>query len=118
MNINEQWFMQDGATAHTTAASREFIRDKFQDRVISLKTDFVWAPHSPDLNPLDFFLWSYYLKDIVYREAPQTIHDLKTSIIHHVRNIDIPLCDRVIRDFKRRVDVCFQRQGRHMEHVL
>ena len=91
MNINEKWFMQDGATAHTAAASREFLRENFQDRDISLKTDSFWAPHSPDLNPLDFFfLWSY-LKDNVYREAPQTIHDLKTAIIHHVRNIDIPL---------------------------
>ena len=108
---------KSGATAHTAAASREWIHEKFQDRVISLKTEFVWAPHSPDLNPLDFFLWGY-LKDRVYREAPQTINDLKASITHRIRHIDIELCGRVIRDFKHRVDVCLKRHGRHIEHML
>jgi len=38
-----------------------------------------WAPHSPDLNPPDFYLWGF-LKDNVYQGNPQTIEELKTAI--------------------------------------
>ena len=119
INFNDQWFMQDGATAHTARDSRQWLEDTFEKRVISLKTDFPWAPHSPDLNPLDFFLWGY-LKDCVYRENHGTVRELKTAIVHHVERLklDNALCARVIREFERRVGACLNRQGRHMEHLL
>ena len=111
--------MQDGATAHTAANSRQWLAENFGQRVISHKTEFEWAPHSPDLNPLDFFLWGY-LKDCVYRESPGTITELKTSIISHVQRIrlDHELFARVIEDFKRRVGACLTRRGGHIEHLL
>ena len=48
------YFMQDGATCHTTQLNLEFLRSKFVNRVISNKTDLPWPPNSPDLNLLDF----------------------------------------------------------------
>ena len=48
------------------------------NRVISRKTDFEWAPHSPDLSPPDFFLWSY-LNDWVCKTNPRTIGELKKT---------------------------------------
>ena len=56
IDINRQWFMQDGATPHTANATLELLAQKFGDRVISRRTDNPWAAHSPDLNPCDFFL--------------------------------------------------------------
>jgi hypothetical protein len=50
------YFMQDGASSHTTKANLEFLLSKFQGRVISNKTNIIWPPKSPDMNPLDFFL--------------------------------------------------------------
>jgi len=35
------WFMQDCATAHTTNAVLSYLKDKFQGRVVSHKTDFL-----------------------------------------------------------------------------
>ena len=49
------WFMQDGATCHTTLSNLEFLHTKFIGRVISDKSEVTWPPKSPDLNPLDFF---------------------------------------------------------------
>ena len=46
-DIDSQWFMQDGATAHTALASRQWLRENFAERVISLKTDFVWGSLFP-----------------------------------------------------------------------
>ena len=55
ITFSTQWFQQDGATPHTAKDTLEFLRQKFENRLISFKTEHIWAPHSPDLNPLDFF---------------------------------------------------------------
>lgn len=51
-------FQQDGAAAHTAASTISFLRSHFGNRLISLKTDNVWPPHSPDLTLLDYWFWS------------------------------------------------------------
>ena len=73
-NIRHQWFQQDGATAHTAKPTLNLIRSNFGQRIISLKTDHSWPPYSPDLNPLDYYLWGY-LKDNVYFNSPSDIED-------------------------------------------
>ena len=47
--------MPDGAAPQTVKNSQDWLTAIFNQLVISMKTDFVWAPYSPDLNPLDFF---------------------------------------------------------------
>ena len=99
--------------------SRQWLAENFGQRVISNKTPFEWAPYSPDLNPLDFFLWGY-LKDSVYREGPTTLDELKQSIAYHIQQVnqDADLCQRVIDNFKKRLVVCRRRRGGHIEHVI
>ena len=58
--------MQDGAPAHTAIASRRFIQDIFDDRVVGRFLPTEWSPRSPDLTPCDYFLWGF-VKDRVYR---------------------------------------------------
>ena len=106
--IDRQWFMQDGATPHTANATLELLRQKFGDRVISRRTDIPWAAHSPDLNPLDFFLWGYP-KDNVYADNPQTLQDLKTAITRFIRAIPADMCKRVIGNFAVRLNECLNR---------
>ena len=67
------------ATCHTTANNLQFLADKFAERVISLKTEVVWPPNSPDCNPLDFFFWGYVMQH-VYRTQPSTIDELKEML--------------------------------------
>ena len=57
--MSKFWFKQDGASSHTSNLSRDWLKENFGGRVISLKTDLEWAPYSPDLSPPDFFLWGY-----------------------------------------------------------
>lgn len=117
VNRAAQWFQQDGATPHTSRESLNWLRDHFEDRVISNRLPIVWAPHSPDLNPADFYLWGY-LKDNVYTERPDTIEDLKAAITAQIRRITKEECQRVIDNFERRIQICLERNGRHLEHVL
>ncbi|GBL80111.1 hypothetical protein AVEN_29105-1 [Araneus ventricosus] len=76
---NASWFMQDGARPHRTPAVFDFLSEHFNDRVIALYynkhtgSGMAWAPYSPDSTPCDFLIWGY-LKDLVYRQTPQTTH--------------------------------------------
>ena len=112
-----QWFQQDGATPHTSNESLEWLRHRFSDRLISRRCDPEWSPHSPDLSPPDFYLWGY-LKDRVYGNNPQTIPDLKAAITAAIRAIPTEECGRVIDNFARRIQVCLQRRGAHLEHIV
>lgn len=52
-------FMQDGATPHVCLPVRQLLREHFGNRIISRHFEMEWPPRSPDLNPLDFWLWGY-----------------------------------------------------------
>ena len=69
---DEQWFQQDGATPHISSNTLLWLRQRFEDRLISRRCDTEWASHLPDLNPPDFYLWGY-VKDRVYENNPQTV---------------------------------------------
>ena len=112
-----QWFQQDGATPHTSKESLAWLQQRFPDRLISRRCDPQWSPHSPDLNPPDFYLWGY-LKDRVYANNPQSIPDLKAAITAAIRAIPREECGRVIENFARRIQVCLQRRGAHFEHIF
>lgn len=118
VDVNEEWIQQDGATPHTAAASRAWLQERFPDRVISLKEEVEWAPHSPDLSPLDFFLWGY-LKARVYAEKPRTSEQLKRAIIMEVGRTPTEMVDRAVDHLETvRLPQVIRRSGAHIEHLL
>jgi hypothetical protein len=54
--IHHGYFQQDGATAHTSNETLELIREYYDDRIISRDR---WPPRSPDLTPLDYYLFGF-----------------------------------------------------------
>ena len=48
-------FMQDGARSHT---ANETVRFLNQQRYLTLLQPNMWPPNSPDLNPVDYCVWS------------------------------------------------------------
>ncbi|CAF1680033.1 unnamed protein product, partial [Adineta ricciae] len=57
---------QDGAPPHFAVDVRQYLDHQFPQRWIGRGGPIRWAPRSPDLTPLDFFLWGH-LKNIVYK---------------------------------------------------
>jgi hypothetical protein len=53
-----------------------------------------WAPRSPDLNPLDFALWSY-LKGKVYSVNIQNVHHLQQRITDACAAVDSDMLRRI-----------------------
>jgi len=62
-------------------------------------------------------MWGY-LKDRVYGDNPQTIPDLKAAITAAIGAIPREECGRVIENFARRIQMCLQRWGAHLEHMF
>ncbi|XP_053382297.1 uncharacterized protein LOC128549521 [Mercenaria mercenaria] len=91
--IERCWFQQDGATPHTANDVLKWLEQTFGTRLISLKTEKVWPPYSPDLSPLDFHLWGY-LKDNVYYPKPTSIRELKAAIRRDKKHFKRHMCQR------------------------
>ncbi|KAK4301580.1 hypothetical protein Pmani_026358 [Petrolisthes manimaculis] len=61
----QMWFMQDGSSAHFARGTRDIINFMYPDKWIGRGGPIAWPPRSPDLTPLDFYLWGH-LKSRVY----------------------------------------------------
>ncbi|ERL96003.1 hypothetical protein D910_00787 [Dendroctonus ponderosae] len=51
------WLQLDGAPPHYYCEVWQFLNADFQNRWIGRNGFENWPPRSPDLTPLDFFLW-------------------------------------------------------------
>ena len=111
-------FMQDGATPHTSNETVEHLYSVFGDdyNLIGKKLDIEWAPHSPDLNPLDFFFWGA-AKNEVYKISSEDLADLKKAVTSFARSVTVLECKKVIDNFAVRINACKNRKGCHYEHV-
>ena len=70
--LQNVWFQHDGAPPHFAAIARDTLNELFDDHWIGRAGPIAWPPRSPDLTPMDFFLWGY-IKSIVYETPPTTL---------------------------------------------
>lgn len=57
MGLENIWFQQNRATAHTERPTDEILWFAFKGRLISRFGVLHWPEISPNLSVLDFFLW-------------------------------------------------------------
>ena len=121
--IDEYHFQHDGAPPHTTRLNLGLLRDNFGSRVIARSfpemfgEGLAWPPYSPDLSPLDFFLWGY-VKDKVYQSNPTTLGDLKEAISTIIDSVPNEILSRSIGSFERRLRMLTHTGGEHIENIL
>ncbi|KAJ8866390.1 hypothetical protein PR048_032233 [Dryococelus australis] len=76
-----------------------------------------WPARSPDLTPLDYFLWNH-MNGVVYETPVESEEDLLARIMA-AEELGLPgIGDRVYRNMVRRYHVCVDLAGRHIEPVL
>jgi hypothetical protein len=109
-------FMQDGAPPHWARPVRQFLDNTFPMRWMGRGSPaYQWPPRSPDLTPMDFFLWGY-LKSKVYTDnAFPNLDALKQRIVQECAVIPQLLVQRAIADYRRRLMECVTRRGRSVE---
>ena len=111
------WWQQDGAPPHYASVVRNYLNQKFGSHWIGRGGPVEWPPRSPDINPLDFFLWGY-LKRRVYRNRPASLEELKMNIVNECRTISSETLERVAANCLRRMLLCKENSGGHFEHLL
>jgi hypothetical protein len=83
-NLNPSiWFQQDRAPPHYGVNVRRFLDNQLERRWIGRRGPMEWPPRSPDLTPLDFFLWGH-LKNRVYINRLNNLQDLMERIRHEM----------------------------------
>lgn len=111
-----KYFQHDGAPAHNSREVKRYLHERF-DYVIGNNLEIDWPARSPDLTPLDFFLWGI-LKNKVYAINPENLQDLKDRIQHSIREIDMRTINKVLRSVHKRCVTCIQNGGGHFEHLM
>lgn len=76
---NRMILQLDGAPAHFALLVRNHLNAQYSPWVGRGGT-IAWPPRSPDLKPLDFFLWGT-MKQKVYVNVPNTREELIANII-------------------------------------
>ncbi len=117
-DFNQLWFQQDGAPAHFSIIVRDFLDQVFPQRWIGRMGAVSWPARSPDLSPLDFFLWGY-LKDYVYARKPATLIEMRQFIQDGFAAVDADkeLCRKVCLSSRSRFQECLDVQGAHFEQL-
>lgn len=108
----------DGAPAHFARAVRAHLNDNFRQWIGRLGP-IAWPPRSPDLTPLDYFLWGT-MKQEVYFDVPNTREELLAKInvcAENLRN-NQELIRRVTQQMGLRANACLQNNGGHFEQLL
>ena len=111
------YFQQDGAPPHYGIQVHRFLDQQFPDAWIGRRGPVEWPPRSPDLSPLDFYFWGH-LKFMVYQVKIQDINHLQERITDAIRSIHSNVLMRVHQQWKTRVNMCFENNGNHIEHII
>ncbi len=104
-------FQQDGATAHTAASTQTMIKEELGWRYWSKE---MWPPSSPDLNPLDYGVWSNVARIACESPAPN-IDTLRQHVAQAWTAQEPAQVRQVCRGFWRRLEVVVAAQGGYID---
>lgn len=125
LNVRQNMiFQQDGAPAHNARIVTSFLDTTFGNNWIGTRSPVVqWPARSPDLTPLDFYLWGA-LKDLVFggcgapRPAVQSQRELKARIVAGCYKLRNGHLSAVTTGLINRAESCLLANGEQFEHLL
>lgn len=110
-------FQHDGAPPHFDTDVREWLTENYPTW-IGRGGSVAWPPRSPDLNPLDFFVWGY-MKSEVYMTVIQSEEDLRDRIFNAANKVREALSHKVtVRAMRKRARACVRENGKQFEHKI
>jgi hypothetical protein len=113
-DLNDFWYQHDGAPAHYSRITREYLDEMFPGRWMGRRGPIEWPPRSPDFSPPDFFAWGV-VKDAVYSKKPTSIDQLQNEIVDAFQQISTDLCKKVCRSVESRLRKCIEADGCQFE---
>jgi hypothetical protein len=113
------WFQHDGAPPHSSRQARELLQQRYGQRVIANNGPVNWPARSPDLTPMDYFLWGW-MKSQVYTTKPRTREELLDKIMRSAELVkrNPAIIRAATNSLVARARLCRQNHGNHFENFL
>lgn len=111
------WFQLDGCPAHFGRGPREWLNINYPRRWIGRGGPAAWPARSPDLTPMDYFVWGA-VKQKVYEVPVDTLEDLRQRIVQACRELTPIQCRSATTSIIRRCRACLQSGGAHFEQNI
>jgi len=116
---SQMYFQHDGASPHYTRHVRQYLNDSFLNRWLGRGGPVAWPPRSPDLTPLNYYLWGH-MKTLVY----ETKVDSRAALCHrifavaeHIHNHPDNIASAT-QSLLVRAENCISTGGGHFEQLL
>ena len=77
----------------------------------------LWPPNSPDLNPVDYTVWSV-LQERVYRTKISDVDELKRLINSEWAALSHMVIECAVGEWHQCLHACVCAEDRHFEHML
>lgn len=107
----QRWvFQQDSAPAHKAKTTQEWLRKNIP-AFISAED---WPSGSPDLNPLDYKLWSV-LEMMACKTPHKNLDSLKRALVRAAASIPLDTVRAAIAEWPQRLQACVKASGAHFE---
>lgn len=110
-------YQHDGAPAHYERRVRQYLDAMYPDGWIGRGGPVAWPARSPDLTPLDFFLWGY-VKTHVYAVECDTRDEMVNRINDAFSSVTTQMLRNTRSSMLRRTALCLEHVGRHFESFL
>lgn len=117
--LQNGYFQQDGATAHTTRETLRYLAEFFDNRIISRNAEIPYPTRSCDLNICDFFVWPY-IKNSIYSTPIHNLEELRNRITEKCEEINNSpqMLHNVFAGLQRRIRLCLDVNGQHFQQIL
>ena len=94
-------FQQDSAPAHRARETVELLSRETPDFI----TPLLWPPNSPDLNQVDYKVWSV-LQERVYRSKIRDVEHLKVCLVEEWSLFSQNIVDATVKQWRVRLKAC------------
>lgn len=111
------YFQQDGCPAHNAIRVRQWLNTTFPQQWIGSFGPIKWPARSPDLTPLDFFLWGYLKQKVYSNDLEDDLDILKEKIQEAVNSVTAEMIRATYEEFRWRIEKCVEVGGEHVEHT-
>jgi hypothetical protein len=110
---NRAWtFHQDSAPAHRAREVQDWCRGHFPGFISSQE----WPPYSPDLNPMDYSVWSI-LEARACSKPHKSLEALRRSLEKEWNKISVEELRRITENFPKRLKLCVKAKGGIFEGI-
>lgn len=111
-------YQQDGAPAHYSREVVQWLNENYPERWIGRNGPILWPARSPDLTPMDFYVWGF-LKAHVYESVIETREQLIQRIENACAKIRENMVNvNMVQATTRRLQLCLLKNGDHIENFL